>query len=1025
MRSRGPVGVVAALLTTAALLLAPSAASATVVAVSGGTVTATAGQPFTGVVASFTSNHPLGTVRFPTTVDWGDGTAPEAVDVVSTGGSPEAGGFTFSVSASHVYATSGAYAIVVSIADSRDNDVGEAHGIANVAEAPPPPPPPPSSPPPGPPSSPPPPPSPPLHASLTIGTPSPSLGGVMHIDASSSTIPTGATPTYKFDLDGNGSHETDCGSTPGASVIYETAGSFSVGVQVEAQAKTVETTVPVKPGGGLSASKVPKLLLGGCGSSLDERKLDGCPTTVRLGVAEAVMPNDAPEEACFRRAGADGEQSYTGPAGQSVRLNGLLVRPLGLTHVVLDVARLRLLTRGSSRLAVASVYGKILKSIPFDAGVIDWDIAKPSTVQTLDVADGFDLVGLRIPATAKAAVSLTLRGARIPIELGLPGVLGGVTAKPTLRTDNTNGLFLDELEISVARAPLGVLTVKDLLLRYAHRCDFRRTSDPGTSTLGPCQGDPPPGKASPTGTPGLSQRPVEVWQGSVKLVYPPGEPGGATTEGGLTIAGGEFREAHAEHTFGAGGLALGCCVFLHKIGGSVETLPLRVRGAVSFTAGPTVFGHSAAQVDASLLFTASSPWVLRADGQLSVVGLELGNAFAQYVNGTSFTFGGHFGRDFGPFGVDVNLGGSIYGPKRWDAGGGGRVCVQVWFPFKNRDVCAGAGVLISSRGLAGCVSLGFVEGGGVYYWQGKAEFFWGCSFGLLRDKAGVSSAGAAQSLQVPPSVPSTLFRVVGRTAPPRVRLVGPGGRVISSPSDGRPIFGREVVYIERPETRTTDIAVKAAAAGRWRIERLAGSSAITSVAQADGLPEPSVRVRVGGRGNRRTLGYRVRPVPGQQVTFSEHGPQTSHLLGVAEGTKGVLRFTPGDGPAGTRRIVALIESRGLPRARLEVARYGAPAPALPGRPRVKITRRSRTLTIRWSRVPAAASFRAFVVLGDGSRRFFVTRGRRRVIRLSGIPRSLGAAVTVSGVTSFNRFGPVGRAGLKARTRMAPSAGSSR
>ena len=56
---------------------------------------------------------------------------------------------------------------------------------------------------------------------------------------------------------------------------------------------------------------------------------------------------------------------------------------------------------------------------------------------------------------------------RIPVSLGLPSYMGGVTGQATLIADNATGLHLDSLHIGVDDLVLGALEIKDLKIDYA------------------------------------------------------------------------------------------------------------------------------------------------------------------------------------------------------------------------------------------------------------------------------------------------------------------------------------------------------------------------------------------------------------------------------------------------------------------------------------------------------------------------------------------------------------------------------
>jgi hypothetical protein len=88
-------------------------------------------------------------------------------------------------------------------------------------------------------------------ASFTA-TPNPAtVGGSIHYDASGSKDPDGTIVNYEWDLDGNGSFETDTGATASADRVYSAAGTFDVGLRVTDNGGTSATkTLPVTVNSG-------------------------------------------------------------------------------------------------------------------------------------------------------------------------------------------------------------------------------------------------------------------------------------------------------------------------------------------------------------------------------------------------------------------------------------------------------------------------------------------------------------------------------------------------------------------------------------------------------------------------------------------------------------------------------------------------------------------------------------------------------------------------------------------------------
>ena len=87
-------------------------------------LSATAGQLFSGTLGSFTDADPFGAPgNFTATINWGDGSPNSAATIASAGG--VSGGANFTVGGSHTYAAAGNYNISVSIQDSGGSTLTE------------------------------------------------------------------------------------------------------------------------------------------------------------------------------------------------------------------------------------------------------------------------------------------------------------------------------------------------------------------------------------------------------------------------------------------------------------------------------------------------------------------------------------------------------------------------------------------------------------------------------------------------------------------------------------------------------------------------------------------------------------------------------------------------------------------------------------------------------------------------------------------------------------------------------------
>jgi hypothetical protein len=136
-------------------------------------------------------------------------------------------------------------------------------------------------------------------------------------------------------------------------------------------------------------------------------------------------------------------------------------------------------------------------------------------------------------------------------------------------------------------------------------------------------------------------------------------------------------------------------------------------------------------------------------------------------------------------------------------------------------------------------------------------------------------------------------------------------------------------------------------------------------------------------------------------------------IGSSAKARGAIKFRPAAGPGRKRRIIAIVEQDGVPRARLIVARYKAPPTRIRRPRRLGLKRRGRKLAIGWSPVAGARGYRVRVTLPrDGRRLLFFTARRKRGLRVRGIEASDSAAVSVAALRPDLRPGPPAKAKLK-------------
>jgi hypothetical protein len=256
------------------------------------------------------------------------------------------------------------------------------------------------------------------------------------------------------------------------------------------------------------------------------------------------------------------------------------------------------------------------------------------------------------------------------------------------------------------------------------------------------------------------------------------------------------------------------------------------------------------------------------------------------------------------------------------------------------------------------------------------------------------AADAAWSFDLSEGLPSAEVRVTGRGGAPDVTLSGPGGRTYSTANP--PTDPRQVIMFRYGNT--TLISINHPAGGHWSVSENPGSAPLDTVAYAKGLPPANVKARVAGRGPIRTLTYRAVPARGRTITFVERGARTYHILAVARGAHGRIRFRLDDGRAGRRQIVAVIAQDGIQTQSVVVARYSAPRPQRPPRPaRIRVSHRGYTLNVSWRPVPGTASYEVLVKSSDGGRTMQIVRGHRATV--VGVEPGLHGTVLVDAVAA--------------------------
>jgi hypothetical protein len=755
---------------------------------------------------------------------------------------------------------------------------------------------------------------------------------------------------------------------------------------------------------------------------------DACEKRVAFGLVEATTAG------CLTQS-----QPGRWESTDTVTVNGLALPVAPGTRLVLsgpsDAAP-------GGRLSVETTI--TLEGITVHQGLLEFDLPRGGQGDEADAvsfrpAQDQQLFGLSVGGSAALRLGYGADGQHYSlfrIVLDLPDLFrngpgqnaGGLTATVGVRVDD-RGVRADAVKAEVRNAYIGQIAIKDLCLSYTAA---------GSTTTDPCS--PPAFGAQPLISCAAGTD-VSRWDGSAVITLPTE----SSTEVGVFagVSGGQFSYAGAQVTGLGDAVPLAAGVYLDRIGLAIclQPPPMKFTGAAAIRFGPDFGGQQALLLDGQVSYVDSRPWVFSARGGLSVFGYQVADGYFTYKSSGSIDFGFHAGFDFGVASVSAGVDGWIetQEPVRFNVDGYGSVCVVV-------VACISGEITVSTVGIAGCLTL--MEGD-IYelvkdpdwewwafwrvHWQLKEHwrlraglgYRWGGSVDVMGNSCDVgpyravrSAAAAGQERRRSITLPDeamVALRVEGRTAPPKLVIRGPGGRRIVSPSEDGQIEKGRYAIAEEPAERATHVVIARPRAGRWTIEAQRGSSAIADVGLAETDEPPTVQAAVGGRGRKRVLGYAYH-AEGHGITFVERSADRSEVkvLGRAKGRPcrgvpdgpgdrdrplcGRLRFTPGAGHAGTRRIYAVWSNGGVAHNERLVTTYRTAGDPRPRRPRdLRLRRRGNTVIVTWRSPAGHRHDDVRAVLGSGHAALHIHRGaRNRVVlhRRHGIHRRTRVRVTV-------------------------------
>ncbi|MBE2320620.1 hypothetical protein DVA67_031965 [Solirubrobacter sp. CPCC 204708] len=572
---------------------------------------------------------------------------------------------------------------------------------------------------------------------------------------------------------------------------------------------------------------------------------------------------DADTAGCFTQSTIPNATRYRTPS--SVDINGFVLKPHPGKFVDVEVPR-----PGGKlwvRSAGVTVYltGSTTPPPVLHTGALNWNIAGAEV-------KGFQMSSLGgMKVKSLSAPKLLPNGtAQLTASFVLPSKLGGGTSDQpaTIKT----GAGAPPILFKLKHASLPGLDLSSLTVRYAN---------------------------------------ADNWAVDAKVQLP--QPIGLKVTGGLSVKNGAFNQLYSNTSLGSKHGP----VHLKRLSFAIEAdaaksackapgAKLSMCGDLSLTAGPTLLGAPALSLDGGfgLNVFETKPSVLKAYGKVKLVGMTLKDAEFEmrdtgYVGVKSKM---HMGWD----GVATIKGTSSieFQGAKFNGESKDQVCLEFV------DYCLGAETLISTKGIAACLTIDlwaydWHPGIGVKWGQWPDLYWSGCDLAPYRETFAKAAAAGDRSVRLPAGLPGAAIAIKGAEGAPRVALVGPKGERFEVPADNRPVATKRFFVMKAPATDLTQIAIAKPSAGTWKVVPLDGAT-LTSVKSAEGLARPSVKAKL----RKGKLTYTVKRIPGQVVRFTQNGRD----LGRARGAKGSLRVKA----KGT--VVALVEQNGRLRDRVTIKR---------------------------------------------------------------------------------------------------------
>lgn len=760
------------------------------------------------------------------------------------------------------------------------------------------------------------------------------------------------------------------------------------------QAPTGLPGIGRKPGGGIvgppAVVECGRITFG----AIEMRTLDGCFFTAASAAgARAATPGAA------TRSQAAGVRVAVGP----IDLNGVKLRPDPGVQIQIDPNKKTIDTTGTVSVQFDAPGG----AITLFRGELHLQLPRPNERTLLASFDAskFAAIVKGFPISGKIDLELTDKGLRVPINLELPPIFGGIRGQAVLVSQIGSGLKLDSLRIEIDEAFVGGPTIRNALLTYS-------------------AGDDAKGIPS-------------EWFGKAELVLPPGR-GSLSFYAEVRFVGGKFKEGFLEVRLPYPGLPLYAGVYLSKVRGGFGLDPTKIRIGASVGVFP-IGTEYLVNVNADLAMTFGTPWRVEVTGSADILGtipvaqlkfIITGDGYALFDGRVNFTLGSD------DAGVSIESRNTL--AFDFDRGlfsgrfQGAKVTIRFPAPFPDLAVPS-VDIAVSNRGFGVCVA----NGGATWTEQDGLTVYpplvGSCDVGpieiVITPKAARAIRARAARVQGAPAAVRTqaaampirlsggkgaYLHLRGQGGAPQVALVDPSGRRIelARPASVAELQGARASLLASGDTSI--VTVRSPRKGRWQVVPLPGSPPIASIRRTELQDAPRLKTRVTRSGSRFTLHYELRGGTKLGATITEDVKDGQHVIGTIKQGKGTLRFTPAGGAGGRRKLTAQFTRDGIPVSAGAAGSYTAPPPTKPTAPRkVTIKRTKGGVTVRWTPGKGADAQVVSVKTGDGlSRRFTVSR-KARSVKVPEVDADDKASANVSGVTGAGRTGPKASATLKA------------